>query len=114
MTDDVSPIDDPNKVASLGLTTFAPGRKDRMEVVVAGQAQMISNSLYSIEGPLLLLFAPQSPSHGSDPPRFLPKCCRLGRKRTALTKAVYSCGVCRDKTGGVPKGLPAALPPLIE
>ena len=41
--DDVSPIDDPNKVASLGLTTFAPGKKDRMEVVVAGQAQMISD-----------------------------------------------------------------------
>ena len=41
--DDVSPIDDHNKVASLGLTTFASGRKVRMEVVVAGQAQMISD-----------------------------------------------------------------------
>ena len=30
--DAVSPIDNPNKMASLGLTTFAPGREDMMEL----------------------------------------------------------------------------------
>ena len=43
--DDILPIDDPNNVASLGWTTFAPVREDRMEleVMVPGQVLIISD-----------------------------------------------------------------------
>ena len=44
-----SPIDDPNRVAFVGSTTWAPRREDRMESVVLGLAQMISDfSMFSI------------------------------------------------------------------
>ena len=57
MIDAVSPINDPNKVASLGFTTFAPGREGKMEFLVSGQAQMTFQC--SVEAPLLLQHASQ-------------------------------------------------------